>query len=72
MLRKAERDLGVITLSIGVSVFQPGESVESFFERADRALYRAKHEGRNRVVYDDRTGHPSTANEQHQIEMVED
>ena len=40
-----------ITASIGVtSLHSPTESVEEFLKRADKALYRAKREGRNRVV----------------------
>jgi diguanylate cyclase len=38
-----------ITLSLGVALYQPGESGSAFIERADRALYASKHDGRNRV-----------------------
>ncbi|MEG0860308.1 MAG: GGDEF domain-containing protein, partial [Pseudomonas sp.] len=38
-----------ITLSIGISAFRPGERSELVLKRADEALYRAKHLGRNRV-----------------------
>jgi diguanylate cyclase len=48
--RQANQSLGRVTISAGVSDFQAGESVEEWLERADRALYAAKHEGRNRVV----------------------
>ncbi len=37
------------TISAGVAVYQLGEPVEELFERADKALYRAKEAGRNRV-----------------------
>ena len=40
-----------ITLSIGVTLVQREDIVHSAFERADTALYRAKHEGKNKVVY---------------------
>lgn len=37
-----------ITLSMGVTQFRQGESIETTFSRADAALYVAKAEGRNR------------------------
>ncbi len=39
-----------ITVSIGIAQYQPGEDIEKTISRADRLLYRAKSEGRNRVV----------------------
>ncbi|HXB62762.1 MAG TPA: diguanylate cyclase [Acidobacteriaceae bacterium] len=40
-----------ITISIGVASFpKDGQIPESLLKQADAALYRAKHEGRNRVV----------------------
>ncbi|PCK01274.1 MAG: GGDEF domain-containing protein [Alteromonadaceae bacterium] len=39
-----------ITLSFGLAQFAKGDSVESVFERADKALYKAKNSGRNRCV----------------------
>jgi diguanylate cyclase (GGDEF)-like protein len=39
-----------VTVSIGVAEFQPGEAVKKTIARADKALYCAKHEGRNRSV----------------------
>lgn len=40
-----------ITASLGVSsIGSADDSLEELLKRADRALYRAKHEGRNRVV----------------------
>jgi diguanylate cyclase (GGDEF)-like protein len=39
-----------VTASFGVSSFRPGESREHWMARADRAMYRAKQAGRNRVV----------------------
>ena len=40
-----------ITLSFGVTLHEPDEPVMQSIERADQALYQAKSDGRNRVVY---------------------
>jgi diguanylate cyclase len=48
-LRESDRPLGQVTLSIGVTAVHAGESVASAFDRADRLLYTAKTEGRDRV-----------------------
>ena len=47
--RATGRRLGVVTCSIGVAQYRPGEPVGEVLDRADQALYRAKREGRNRV-----------------------
>lgn len=39
-----------LTVSIGVAEYQAGESVRDLLERVDRALYAAKHGGRNQVA----------------------
>lgn len=41
--------LGVITMSFGVARYVSSEGVDSFMQRADRALYMAKRQGRNSV-----------------------
>ena len=39
-----------ITVSLGVTTVQRNERLDAVFERADKALYQAKQQGRNRVV----------------------
>jgi diguanylate cyclase len=41
-----------VTISCGLTAFVEGDTPESAFERADKALYRAKQGGRNRCVVD--------------------
>lgn len=36
-----------VTVSMGITLFRPGERSDVVLKRADQALYRAKHEGRN-------------------------
>ena len=40
-----------ITTSIGVTHIKAQDNIHSAFERADKALYQAKDQGKNRVVY---------------------
>ena len=39
-----------VTMTFGISLISPDESIEAAIARADSALYAGKHEGRNRVV----------------------
>jgi diguanylate cyclase (GGDEF) domain len=39
----------LLSVSIGVAIYQDGDDVESLVERADQAMYEAKLNGRNRV-----------------------
>jgi len=41
-----------VTISIGIAALGPGENAGAVLKRADQALYRAKRDGRNRVVPD--------------------
>ncbi|EMR12680.1 diguanylate cyclase [Methylophaga lonarensis MPL] len=48
--RKDTREpLGTITMSFGIARYVPSEGVDSFMQRADRALYMSKRKGRNCV-----------------------
>ncbi|MDX1574076.1 MAG: diguanylate cyclase [Methylophaga sp.] len=44
-------DVGQVTVSIGVAQWRTGESRRSLLERADKAMYRAKQNGRNRFEF---------------------
>ena len=50
LVRKGSEDTyGKVTMSIGVTEYIFGESMEELIERADGLLYKAKQEGRNRI-----------------------
>lgn len=42
-----------VTISIGVGTLKAADTLETYVERVDQALYRAKNSGRNRVVGED-------------------
>jgi diguanylate cyclase len=44
------KNLGTVTVSIGVACYRQGEPSEQFIGRSDQALYLAKNTGRNRVA----------------------
>ena len=57
--REVERDYLVdgdnelkVTMSIGATIITPEDTEASLFERADKALYQAKQNGRNQVLLD--------------------
>lgn len=41
-----------VTVSIGITPYRPGETLDEVLRRSDQALYRSKHAGRNRVTLD--------------------
>lgn len=47
--RKTREELGKMSVSIGVAMFDFGEPLNQFVDRADQALYLAKETGRDRV-----------------------
>lgn len=54
--RYAFPQVGKVTISIGYADLEPGVGPSTIIERADRALYQAKSQGRNRLI-----GHLSRA-----------
>jgi diguanylate cyclase (GGDEF)-like protein len=48
--RSANGSLVAATVSLGVAQFEPADDADTLFARADERLYRAKQNGRNRVV----------------------
>jgi diguanylate cyclase len=57
LLRKStNEDLGNITISLGVSQYREGESIEALIERCDTNLYKSKQTGRNRLTVDGAEG----------------
>lgn len=42
--------VGKVTISIGIAYFREGDTQQIIFARADSAMYRAKHNGRNCVM----------------------
>ena len=54
-LERGHKALGQVTASIGIASYpQHGDTPEQLLKRADRALYTAKHNGRNQVWVADR------------------
>jgi diguanylate cyclase (GGDEF)-like protein len=50
MKMRYREDIIPVTVSIGIAIAEPQESFDDLFHRADQALYRAKHRGRNCIT----------------------
>lgn len=49
--RSTGRNLGRVTVSVGLAQWQKGELLRDIVERADECLYAAKNQGRDRVIW---------------------
>lgn len=52
--RNSKEDLGQITVSLGVGQWENNECEKDLIERTDQALYKSKHNGRNRTTIADK------------------
>lgn len=52
LIRETDFGLGEVTItaSFGVTDFRDDEMIEDFIKRADQAMYRAKHTGRDQII----------------------
>ena len=64
-------NIGSVTVSIGVAEYVPNSSCEDWLDRADRAMYTAKREGRNRVEIDATVGNAPTVAENFEGHFVQ-
>lgn len=62
----------LLTMSMGVTNMPPGVPYDVVINRADRLLYRAKAEGRDRIIYPHVDSRRELAEYRHQDDMFED
>ncbi|RUO36634.1 GGDEF domain-containing protein [Aliidiomarina sanyensis] len=58
-IRHQDSPFKVVTVSFGVTIIQPDDTIESALDRADQALYQAKEAGRNQTIFRSPRGHSS-------------
>ena len=65
-------DAGTVTVSIGTAQLSGDNSFSSLFRRADKALYQAKHQGRNRIEMDQTDSQHAVSVERLRLALHED
>jgi len=55
-IRKTVEEETDVTISLGISCLRKGLEIKDLIKEADRALYKAKEQGRNRFVFSDSAG----------------
>lgn len=51
VLREAWPEIGTLTISVGVATMTDGDTEETLLDKADKALYFSKQNGRNRITH---------------------
>ena len=49
LIEEQKNEATNVTASFGVAEFRAGDTIETIYDRADNAMYKAKNNGRNRV-----------------------
>ncbi|MGH6862279.1 MAG: GGDEF domain-containing protein, partial [Phyllobacterium sp.] len=71
-MRKVSEHLRIddldVTVSVGISIHAPGQALEEALIAADKCLYAAKNQGRNRIVH--ANGTPPAIEEPRRLEII--